>query len=194
MADIPLTFKALQERRAAEAARAEERAAQGKKGASHAVKSGSGGTDIVGKDSRNRQIVKIQIGKGNYTGTLGEQFAQLARDFKFYCDHFDSGMVDVLAEALEPTLVLSEKYCPKDTHTLVNSAYLEVELFRGNPRVEIGYARAGDPHYAIIVHEDPSKTHEPPTRYKFLEAAIDEDWGGVTLRIAQGAKKLGGFV
>jgi hypothetical protein len=136
--------------------------------------------------------IKIQVGKGDYTGDLGAQFKELAKDFDWFCSQLGEGMAPVLALALKPTLELSAEYCPKDTGTLVASRYLEVEAFRGQSRVEIGYARGGEPHYAIVVHEDPSKTHAPPTRYKFLEVAINEDWGNVTQRLAAGAKVLAG--
>jgi hypothetical protein len=59
--------------------------------------------------------------------------------------------------------------------------------------VEIGYAKGGDPSYAIPVHEDVEVAHEPPTSAKFLEGPINEDWGNITLRIAQGMKTMSGI-
>lgn len=80
-------------------------------------------------------------------------------------------MLDILA----PTKVKSDLYCPKDTHALVNSGYLEVTSFRGSPRVELGYARGGQPSYGVVVHENMSFKHKAPTRAKWLQAAMFED-------------------
>lgn len=86
------------------------------------------------------------------------------------------GMVPgVLVDALEPTLGKAMEYCPQDTGALRDSAYLEEEVSRGNAVVAIGFGKGGQPGYAIYVHELPYK-HEAPTRSKFLQAAIDEDY------------------
>lgn len=97
---------------------------------------------------------------------------------------------DIILEALEPTFEKAKMYCPKDTHALVNSAYLEKVGFRGRPRVEIGFARGGFPHYAAVVHEALEFKHASPTRAKFLEQAVMEDLDAIRDRIAAGYREF----
>lgn len=85
---------------------------------------------------------------------------------------------DVLVEALEPTLGKAIEYCPIKSGALRESAYLEAEQSRGGTVVAIGFGRGGQPDYAIYVHELP-RQHEEPTRYKFLETALDEDYWSI---------------
>lgn len=80
-----------------------------------------------------------------------------------------------MVNALQPTFEKSQVYCPLDTGDLRASGYLEVTQFRGNPRVELGYARGGNPSYGVVVHENTSFYHKPPTRSKWLQAAMMED-------------------
>ena len=141
--------------------------------------------------------IKINVGNSNIkvdgssAAALGEglkqAFKTLEDDLIWYLNQLEDWLPNDLALALEPTLALSREYCPKDTMALVNSSYLEVEKFRGSPRVEIGYGRGGDPPYAIYVHEIPA-THDAPTSDKFLQRAIDEDWANVLTRITQNLK------
>jgi len=44
----------------------------------------------------------------------------------------------------------------------------------------------------VYVHEHPEMFHEPPTRYKFLEAALEEDIDNVQARIIGGYKEASG--
>lgn len=81
----------------------------------------------------------------------------------------------IMLGVLQPTKAKADLYCPKDTHALVNSGYLEVTSFRGNPRVELGYARGGNPTYGVVVHENMSFKHKEPTRAKWLQVAMFED-------------------
>jgi hypothetical protein len=99
---------------------------------------------------------------------------------------------EVMKEAIDPTMDLSDHYAPKDTRTMVNSRYNEVRG-RANPHVEVGYNRNGEAPYTIFVHEMPQFYHEPPTQSKFLQRAIDEDGPEILGRIAIGMKKRVGL-
>jgi len=97
-------------------------------------------------------------------------------------------MPEAMLEALRPTLELSQKYVPYATGELHDSAYVEiVEKGRSSTKVEIGYGKDGQAPYALFVHEMPHY-HTPPTRYKFLEVAIDEDSRNLLDRIAGSIK------
>jgi hypothetical protein len=97
---------------------------------------------------------------------------------------------EIMLEAMKPIKAKAIYYCPKDTGALRSSAYLEITSFRGNPRVEIGFGRGGNPFYAIYVHEVLEHHHEAPTQAKFLERAVYEDLQGLRLRLEQGYRRL----
>jgi hypothetical protein len=139
------------------------------------------------------QPVKIEIGKRNIrtrevgsAAELGRELkaamVQVAQDFGFFVDKLEGFLPEDLKSALEPTFELSQVYVPKDKGVLADSGYLEVVPYRSGARVEIGYGRGGQPPYAIYVHEVP-RWHAPPTRDKFLEAAIDEDYYNILQRV-----------
>lgn len=100
---------------------------------------------------------------------------------------------DLMVEALQPTFEKSQMYCPIDTGALRASGYLEKAGFRGNPRVEIGYARGGQPDYAVRVHENMEWNHAIPTRAKWLQAAVLEDTDAIYDRLGRLYKGWGGF-
>ena len=136
-----------------------------------------------------RQRIKVRVGatrfskanpvmypsQARYAEAINAQMASVTKELNSIIDQFEDMTPEIMLEALEPTFEKSKRYCPKDTEELVASAYLEITEFRGKPRVEMGYAKHGHPFYAAYVHEIPTYEHDPPTRYKFLEAALKED-------------------
>jgi len=80
---------------------------------------------------------------------------------------------DVLKQVLQPTLDLAQVYTPVDTGELVNSGRLRVTRTHQNPRVEIAFG-GGAVNYAALVHEKTEYWHEPPTRSKYLQTAMQE--------------------
>ena len=110
---------------------------------------------------------------------LQRQFQQNVQGILGALTEFTEGVKnivpDVLVEALEPTFGKALEYCPIEDGTLRDSGYLEAEKRRGGSIVAIGFGKGGQPDYAIYVHELPYR-HEEPTRSKFLEAALDEDY------------------
>lgn len=101
--------------------------------------------------------------------------------------------VPVMVNALQPTFEKSQLYCPVDTGALLASGYLEATSYRQNPRVEIGYARGGQPSYAVVVHENLSFYHKAPTRAKWLQAAMLEDLPAIFTRLGQEYKAATGL-
>jgi hypothetical protein len=94
----------------------------------------------------------------------------------------------ILLEAMEPTFGKSKVYCPKDTKALVNSGYLEARETKNGAEVAIGYARGGTPFYAVYVHEVP-RFHKDPTRWKWLQFALQEDADDIRTRILSGVSR-----
>lgn|SRR3990167_1393590 len=110
---------------------------------------------------------------------LQEQFRQnmggIIDNLRAFIDEINGVLPEILVEALEETFGKSLEYCPEKTGALRESGYLEAESYRGGAAVAIGYGKGGQPDYAIYVHEMPY-AHAAPTRAKFLEAALDEDY------------------
>ncbi len=81
-----------------------------------------------------------------------------------------------LYRSAERTMTRSkEDFVPVDTGALRSTGtVMPPEITQNNITVELGY---GGPSvdYAVIVHEDPSAHHKPPTQWKYLETPLKED-------------------
>ena len=119
---------------------------------------------------------------------LNRQLGRLVQNFQGLAAHMGSQSAEILREALEPTFEKSKVYCPKDTHALVNSGFLEVQQTRNGAQAAMGYARGGSPHYAVYVHEIP-RFHKEPTRWKWLQQALQEDADDIRTRIINGCTR-----
>lgn len=120
--------------------------------------------------------------ESDYVKLVNAQMKEVMDDLQGILTQFEDATPEIVVEALEPTFEKSKAYCPKDTHALVNSGYLEIISTGKKPYVEMGYAKGGKPRYAPYVHEIPNK-HAAPTRWKWLQAAIEEDMGQIASRI-----------
>lgn len=148
----------------------------------------------LGPSSRNAVPIKISVGQhyvkmdgtslASFSKQLNDAFMGVAKDYGEFARQLEGALPGDLVTALEPTLAKAKYYCPKDTHELAESGYVEVRAFRGAVRAEIGFARGGKPEYAVFVHEMTNYKHEAPTSAKFLQRAIDEDYVGSVTRLA----------
>jgi hypothetical protein len=144
------------------------------------------------------QVLRLDVGKIRATGnvypwepgyiqSVRAQLDDLQSIIHSTFEQFEERAPEIVYNAMEPTFLKArDVYCPTKTGTLRASGYLEIQRFRGQPRVEMGFARGGTPEYAILVHENLNMQHAPPTRAKFLETAIDEDLVDINSRIANG--------
>lgn len=121
-------------------------------------------------------------------GDLNRQLVRLVQNFQGLAAHMGNQSPEILREALEPTFEKSKEYCPKDTGNLVNSGFLEIQESRNGAQAAMGYARGGNPHYAVYVHEIP-RYHKEPTRWKWLQAALQEDADDIRTRILNGVSR-----
>jgi len=141
---------------------------------------------------------RSRIGKGaaQGSGVYGSAVADMQRisqEFNSFVGHMRNMGPEILHAALVPTFKKSQDYCPVDTGDLINSGYLEI-IGRGrSPTVAMGYGRGGYPSYAPIVHEDTTMSHKSPTRAKWLEAALQEDYQAVIKRVNDLTAFAGGF-
>ena len=74
------------------------------------------------------------------------------------------GVKDVADTILE----VSQTMVPVDTGKLRASGFTNVEKLPSGPVAVAGYAEDGDPHYAIIVHENQDLRHKAPTQHSLL--------------------------
>jgi len=128
----------------------------------------------------------------DYVAQVNAQMKALMDDLQYIMDQFAAVTPEITKEAMQPTFDKSQEYCPHKTGVLKDSGYLEIVGFRGQPRVEMGYGKGGVPRYAVLVHEMVEVPHAPPTRSKFLEAAINEDYGSIIDRVHEGYKRFMG--
>lgn len=137
---------------------------------------------LVGKGV-NRSLANAYPSEPGYRRSMIAQSRAITDQLIKIINAFEDVSEDIMIEALEPTMERARYYTPKDTHALVESAYLEKNSFRGKPRVEIGFAKGGEPDYAAYVHEVLEFKHAAPTQAKFLERAVMEDLDGIYKRM-----------
>jgi hypothetical protein len=128
----------------------------------------------------------------DYVRQIKKQCDVLKSDLEYVLQQFEDVTPEITIDALRSTLELAKHYTPKLTGELRDSAFIENRGFRGQPRVEIGFAKGGVPRYAALVHEQVEVKHQAPTRSKFLEAAVNEDIGNVIDRVYEGYRRFMG--
>jgi len=118
---------------------------------------------------------------------------------KVYSNVLEAGKAAVYISSQE-ALEYSKDMCPKDTYTLVNTAYGDDPEVKGSEvRVHIGYASPETDQmnpvtglmastYAVDVHENPSYYH-PTGTYKFLEYAMLESAEFFKDRVSEALKE-----
>ena len=122
----------------------------------------------------------------NYTRQMRTQMKGIEANLKEVLNAIEEHSVGALDRILRPTFELSQKYVPVDTGDLKASGFLEVSTSSaGRVNATIGYGKGGRPPYTVFVHEMTEVHHTPPTRSKFLQAAIEEDLDDIQGRIAE---------
>lgn len=142
------------------------------------------------KSVLNVKFKKPKEASGKYLhGGMASAFGEIVEGFNEFCDNLEQKVLpEAMYDALEPTFDLSQVYVPKDTGELAESGFLDItRKGKGGAQVEIGYGRGGAP-YAVYVHEMVNISHEAPTRSKYLEAALDEDYYEILKRIVRYTK------
>lgn len=142
-----------------------------------------------------RQRISGSTAYGASQAALRDQFnasmGDVLHNLGVFIRHMHNVGPEILEDALRPTFGKSQVYCPVRDGTLRASGYLESKQTSDGAEAEIGYGRGGIPDYAIYVHELPAR-HEEPTRDKFLQAAIDEDYFAIINRIPQLVREAAG--
>ena len=136
---------------------------------------------VVGKIRSVRPMYPSEPG---YVAQINAQLNDLKRSLNSIVQQFEDVTPQIMYDAVLPTKDLADIYCPKDTGALVESGDVEIISRGKQPWVEVGYAKGGNPFYAVYVHEVVGYRHEPPTRSKWLQAALFEDMGNIQGRLA----------
>ena len=126
-----------------------------------------------------------------YTRQMRSQMKAIEQSLRDVLTAVKQQSPEILEAALRPTFDLSQEYVPKKTGRLMRSGFLEVTQNPVTPTLgrvtaTIGYGKSGDPPYTVFVHEMLETFHAPPTRAKFLQAAVEEDIGNIESRLAEG--------
>jgi hypothetical protein len=100
--------------------------------------------------------------------------AQVIRNYEGIIKQLHDVTPDAVKNALEPVFNKSLEYVPYKSGVLSESAILEVEGTPGNVRGSITYGNHSA-WYAALVHEFVWLSHNPPTRAKYLQSALEEE-------------------
>ena len=132
----------------------------------------------------------MEPSQAGYTRSIRAQMQQIENNLSAVIQQIIEESPEILVEALRPTFIKSQTYVPVKTGELKQSGYLEARKSATGTTVEIGYGKAGRPHYAVYVHELTGFYHKPPTRAKFLQAALEEDLGAIQERLVAAYRGL----
>jgi len=142
-------------------------------------------------------LIRLRVGKIQAQGTkypseqgfvrsINDQLKQLAQLYQSFITQMETATPEIMLDALQPTFQKTQERCPKKTGRLVQSGYLEITSRGDNPRVELGYAKGGNPPYAALVHENVEVYHKPPTSAKFVQGPMLEDLAAILARLELG--------
>jgi hypothetical protein len=134
---------------------------------------------IVIKPSFGRLPGRVSEGskafyKKQAIGTARASMQNVTRQYEKFVRHLQGVTPDIVRNALEPVFDKSQVYVPVDKGYLKESGQLNVETEGGQVigTITYGDARAW---YAALVHEYVWLNHEPPTRAKYLQSAMEEE-------------------
>ena len=151
----------------------------------------------VGGGSKNQPMVKNRKGGSDPRNPkefdAQKDFEKINKEFIRWCNHVQRQMPDVLVDGLNIIFIASQELVPQKTGALKRSGYVTNSRMGTRAYAEIGYAKGGHPTYALVVHEDLTKFHEPPTQAKYLEDAIYREWDDFKEFIAMATKDMAGF-
>jgi len=109
------------------------------------------------------------------TKTAQADMAAIIQRYDGFIKHLQGVTPEAIYDALEPVFDKSQEYVPKATGLLAESAEMNInQLDNGRIEGEITYGSTSA-WYAALVHELVYVNHEPPTRSKYLQAALEEE-------------------
>lgn len=139
---------------------------------------------------RRRISKSLDAESAGFARSMKNAMQDVIANYQEFVDSVEEASPEILMNALQPTFEKSQSYCPVNTGAMKESGYLENTSFRGNPRVEIGYGKNGNPPYTAKQHENLEFRHKAPTRAKWLQVALEEDAQDIQQRVIDGMKGL----
>lgn len=110
--------------------------------------------------------------------------ANIIANYKTLMAQLKSVTPDAMLSAMQPVFDKSQEYVPRKTGALAESGILEVGTDNsGRPTVKIQYGDSSAP-YAALVHEMVWLNHESPTRAKYLQSAMEEEFDSFLTSLA----------
>ena len=134
---------------------------------------------------RKRIPKNLDPAKAGYQRAINKQFKEIMDDLNSVIEAVGEQHGEAMVVAMTPIFDRSQELVPIDEGPLKASGYLELSDQVKGSIVEIGYAKAGKPEYAVFVHEMVMLNHKAPTQAKFLQQAIEEQFFQILPRLAK---------
>lgn len=130
-----------------------------------------------------------------HTLTARADMARVERQISKIIDSVEGLTPTILVTAMIPIYEQALAWCPEDTGELRESARLDVdEAIRGGGRLRasISYGNA-QAWYAPLVHERTWIHHDPPTRAKWLQEAMEQGVGDLKASLPELVRQAAGL-
>ncbi len=127
------------------------------------------------------------------TRDVRKQMKVIRSNIEAVINSVEGATPQAVRDGLRPIFFESLKLSPIDKGDLRRSGFLNVTEKSGEVFGEIGYAKGGDPFYAVFVHENLAFFHKAPTQAKFLEEAVNRKIGGLKRRIMKSLREATGI-
>jgi len=119
-----------------------------------------------------------------FTQSARTSMSEIIRKYSQIVSRLKGVTPDILLGAMQPIYEKSQMYCPFKTGALRGSGTLRItEQTNNRVKAVISYGGPSVP-YAAIVHERMDLNHEAPTRAKFLQSAMEEEFDSLLAHIA----------
>lgn len=143
------------------------------------------------KATTRASVGRVRFGKNVYSAEVAvgmdvrEQMKHLTRNLEDLISNLQQLTEPALYYGMQPIWEESQTIVPVDTGDLKASGFFNVNTSGATVSAEIGYARGGDPSYAVFVHENLEMYHKPPTTAKFLQNPFNHHLDEVVPRVVR---------
>jgi hypothetical protein len=138
---------------------------------------------------RQRIGKTVNPSEAMYARSITAQMNQIIENAETVIEAIEMTSLPALEYALQPMFDTSQFLVPVKSGKLKRSGFIEVRRTRRQVEGIVGYARAGNPHYAVYVHENMFMLHKEPTQAKFLQQAVVQHMHEVPIRYADFVKR-----
>lgn len=141
------------------------------------------GTLNTGRLGGRVRTGSVAFHRKNATLSARSSMAEITQRYSNIVKRLKQVTPEAIRHALTPAYELSQMYVPVDTGNLRATGLIRVTE-EGNTIVgNINYGGPDAP-YAAIVHERMDLRHTPPTRAKYLQSAMEEEYSSFLIYLA----------